>query len=33
MVKPRDLTWIHLAFLLGVSLMPFSTMLLADYIT
>ncbi len=29
----RDLTWIHLAFLLGVSLMPFSTMLLADYIT
>jgi uncharacterized membrane protein len=27
----RDLTWIHLAFLLGVSLMPFSTMLLADY--
>jgi uncharacterized membrane protein len=29
----RDLSWIHLAFLLGVSLMPFSTMLLADYIT
>jgi uncharacterized membrane protein len=29
----RDLTWIHLAFLLGVALMPFSTMLLADYIT
>ena len=29
----RDLTWIHLAFLLGVSLMPFSTLLLADYIT
>lgn len=29
----RDLTWIHLAFLLGISLMPFSTMLLADYIT
>jgi uncharacterized membrane protein len=29
----RDLTWIHLVFLLGVSLMPFSTMLLADYIT
>jgi uncharacterized membrane protein len=29
----RDLTWIHLTFLLGVSLMPFSTMLLADYIT
>jgi uncharacterized membrane protein len=29
----RDLTWINLVFLLGVSLMPFSTMLLADYIT
>jgi uncharacterized membrane protein len=29
----RDLTWIHLVFLLGVMLMPFSTMLLADYIT
>jgi uncharacterized membrane protein len=29
----RDLTWIHLVFLLGVSLMPFSTVLLADYIT
>jgi uncharacterized membrane protein len=29
----RDLTWIHLAFLLGVALMPFSTLLLADYIT
>jgi len=29
----RDLTWIYLVFLLGVSLMPFSTMLLADYIT
>ena len=29
----RDLTWIHLMFLLGVSLMPFSTMLLADYLT
>lgn len=29
----RDLTWIQLAFLFGVSLMPFSTMLLADYIT
>jgi uncharacterized membrane protein len=29
----RDLSWIHLAFLPGVSLMPFSTMLLADYIT
>src|ERR1700741_4690877 len=29
----RDLTWIHLVFLLGVSLMPFSPVLLADYIT
>ena len=29
----RDLTWIHLVFLLGVVLMPFSTMLLADYIS
>jgi uncharacterized membrane protein len=29
----RDLTWIHLVFLLGVMLMPFSTTLLADYIT
>ena len=29
----RDLTWIHLVFLLGVMLMPFSTALLADYIT
>lgn len=29
----RDLTWIHLAFLLCVSLMPFSTTLVADYIT
>jgi uncharacterized membrane protein len=29
----RDLSWIHLAFLLGVSLMPFTTMLLADYLT
>jgi uncharacterized membrane protein len=29
----RDLTWIHLMFLLGVSVMPFSTTLLADYIT
>jgi uncharacterized membrane protein len=29
----RDLTWIHLVFLLGVMMMPFSTMLLADYIT
>jgi TMEM175 potassium channel family protein len=29
----RDLTWIHLVFLLSVLLMPFSTMLLADYIT
>lgn len=29
----RNLTWIHLIFLFAVSLMPFSTMLLADYIT
>jgi uncharacterized membrane protein len=29
----RDFTWIHLAFLLCVSLMPFSTTLVADYIT
>lgn len=29
----RNLTWIHLAFLLGVSLMPFSTSLLAGFIT
>src|SRR6185295_12156271 len=27
------LTWIHLAFLLVVSLMPFSTALLAEFIT
>jgi len=27
----RDLTWIHLAFLLTISLMPFSTSLLAEY--
>jgi len=29
----RNLTWIHLAFLLAVTLMPFSTGLLAAYIT
>jgi len=29
----RHLTWIHLAFLLAVSLMPFSTALLAEFIT
>jgi uncharacterized membrane protein len=29
----RDLTWIHIAFLLTISLMPFSTALLAHYIT
>ena len=29
----RNLTWIHLTFLLGVGVMPFSTGLLADYIT
>lgn len=28
----RHLTWIHLAFLFAVSLMPFSTRLLAEYI-
>lgn len=28
----RHLTWIHFGFLLGVSLMPFSTALLAEYI-
>jgi uncharacterized membrane protein len=28
----RDLTWIHLVFLLAVSMMPFSTGLLAEYI-
>lgn len=27
----RNLVWIHLGFLLGVSLMPFSTALLAEY--
>ncbi len=29
----RDLTWLHLAFLFAVTLMPFSTGLLAAYIT
>jgi uncharacterized membrane protein len=29
----RNFTWLHLAYLLCVTLMPFSTMLLADYIT
>jgi len=29
----RDFTWIHLVFLLCVVLMPFSTTLVADYIT
>ncbi len=29
----RHLTWIHLAFLLSISLMPFSTALLANFIT
>jgi uncharacterized membrane protein len=29
----RDLTWIHLVFLLFVVLMPFTTTLVADYIT
>lgn len=29
----RDLTWIHLAFLAAVTLMPFSTRLLAEFIS
>jgi uncharacterized membrane protein len=29
----RDLAWMHLAFLLSVSLIPFSTALLAEFIT
>jgi uncharacterized membrane protein len=29
----RNLAWIHLGFLLAVSLMPFSTALLAEFIT
>ncbi len=29
----RDLTWTHLAFLAGVTLMPFSTALMAEFIT
>jgi len=29
----RDLTWIHIAFLAGVATMPFSTTLLAEFIT
>jgi len=29
----RNLTWIHLAFLLAVTLMPFSTSLLAEFIS
>jgi uncharacterized membrane protein len=29
----RNLTWIHIGFLLAVSLMPFSTALLAEFIT
>jgi uncharacterized membrane protein len=29
----RDLSWIHLAFLLAVTLTPFSTMLLAEFVT
>ena len=29
----RNLTWIHIGFLLAVSIMPFSTSLLADFIT
>jgi uncharacterized membrane protein len=29
----RDLSWVHLVFLASISLMPFSTSLLAEYIT
>jgi len=29
----RDLTWIHLGFLFSITLMPFSTRLLAEFIT
>src|SRR5881396_523827 len=29
----RDLTWLHLAFLATIALMPFSTSLLAEFIT
>ncbi len=29
----RDLTWLHLAFLFAVSLMPFSTSLMAEFIS
>lgn len=29
----RNLAWLHLGFLVGVALMPFSTSLLADFIT
>jgi uncharacterized membrane protein len=29
----RELSWLHLAFLLGVCFMPFSTALLAEYMT
>jgi uncharacterized membrane protein len=29
----RDLSWLHLAFLFAVTLMPFSTALIADFIT
>ena len=29
----RDLTWIHIAFLFTISVMPFSTRLLAEFIT
>jgi uncharacterized membrane protein len=29
----RDLSWIHLAFLFAVTLTPFSTMLLAEFVT
>ncbi len=29
----RDLTWIHLGFLFSITMMPFSTCLLAEFIT
>ena len=29
----RQLTWMHLAFLFGVTLLPFSTRLLAEFLT
>ena len=29
----RDLTWIHLGFLFSITMMPFSTRVLAEFIT